>query len=69
MKNLILKTITAIDVLALFVWVASLDSGFELPFWVAVVDFGWLYFFGWANDWFEEKKKAPTRCETVIETI
>ena len=68
MKNLILKAITTVDVLALFVWVLSLDSVFELPYWVAVVGFGWLYFFGWANDWFEEKKKVPARCETITRT-
>jgi hypothetical protein len=71
MKNLFLKTITAIDVFALFAWVLSLDSVFEIPYWVAVVGFGWIFYFGWANDWFPEetnKKKVPTRCETAIET-
>lgn len=62
MKNLILKTITCFVVIMLFLWVASLDSAFELPFWMALAGFGWIFYFGWANDWFpEETNKKRSR--------
>ena len=61
MKNMILKTITSAVAMILILWAVSLDSVFELPLWVALAGFGWIYYFGWANDWFPEEtnKKRP----------
>ena len=58
MKNAILKAITGGMAALLFMWVVFLDSIFELPFPIAVIAGGWLYYFCWANDWFEEKKRS-----------
>ena len=61
MKNLVLKAITCFVAVMLFFWVVSLDSVFELPFGVAVIGLAWIYYFCWANDWFEATNKKRSR--------